>query len=103
VKGSPSSLVILSCNDLNFQKTKKYDHSKPSIQQELIYNGRHDDTIKFLYRELSSEFVKKFFSQDVLFDLTKSNIIEFKGVRIEIIEASDNYLEYKVLSSFIES
>ena len=102
VKDSPDSLVILSCDTLNFQKTKKYDHSKPSFKQELIYNGRHDDTIKFVYRELTSEFLRNVFSQDIQFDLSESKIIEFKGVKIEIIEASDNYLEYKVLSSFVE-
>ena len=39
-KGSLNSLAVLSCDTLNFNKTKTYDHSKTPFQHELIYNGR---------------------------------------------------------------
>lgn len=102
-KGSPNSLAILSCDNLNFVKTKVYDSSKPAIQQELVYNGRFADNIKFLYREQSDDLLKPALSQDIQYNLKEGNVIEYKGVRIEIIEATKAYLDYKVLNNFTES
>jgi len=42
------------------------------------------------------------FSQEVLYDLSEGNIIGFKGARIEIIEATNFNLKYKVIKSFPE-
>ena len=43
------------------------------------------------------------FTQDIQYDLKESNIIGFKGVRIEIIEATNRHIKYKVLNSFPDS
>lgn len=87
-------------------KTLKYKINKiktanrPSFQQELIYNGRSGDNVKFLYRELSNDMMRLPFSQEIQYDLKESKTIGFKGVRIEVIEATNTILKYKVLSSF---
>ena len=77
-----------------------YDVDSPGFRQELIYNGRSGDTLKFLYREFSGDFMRPPFSQEVQYDLNDSNIIGFRGVRIEVINASNTELEYRVQSSF---
>src|SRR5688500_12099148 len=39
-------------------RTKVSDVDRPSFRQELIYNGRTGDSLKFLYREYSSDVLR---------------------------------------------
>lgn len=80
--------------------TRVVDVDAPNFRQELIYNGRSGETVKFLYREFSGEYARPPFSQDVQYDLKDGKMIGFKGARIEIVDASNTRLSYRVLSSF---
>mgnify|MGYP000279978426 CR=1 FL=1 len=80
--------------------TRVVDIDAPNFRQELIYNGRSGGTVKFLYREFSGDYARPPFSQEVQYDLKDGSVIGFKGVRIEIIEASNTRLSYKLISSF---
>ena len=80
--------------------TRVVDVDAPNFRQELIYNGRSGDTVKFLYREFSGDYARPPFSQDVQYDLKDGNVIGFKGVRIEVVEASNTKLSYRLISSF---
>jgi hypothetical protein len=71
-----------------------------SFQQELIYNGRSGQTLKFLYREISDNYLRTAFTQDVQYDLRDGNVVGFKGSRIEIIEANNQFIRYRVQTSF---
>lgn len=73
---------------------------KRSFQQELIYNGKAGSNVKFMYREMSNDVMRPAFSQEMQYDLNESKTIGFKGARIEIIEATNTTLKYKVLKSF---
>lgn len=93
--------VTLSPNpEPKIEKLKVSALDKPSFKQELIYNGRAGNYVKFLYRELSNDMMRAPFNQEVQYDLSESSIIGFKGVRIEILNASNTTLQYRVLSSF---
>lgn len=76
------------------------DVDAPNFRQELIYNGRSGDTVKFLYREFSGDYARPPFSQDIQYDLRDGNMIGFKGVRIEVVEATNTKLSYRLNSSF---
>jgi len=80
--------------------TRVVDLDAPNFRQELIYNGRSGETVKFLYREFSGDYARPPFSQEVQYDLKDGNMIGFKGARVEIVEASNTKLSYRVLSSF---
>ena len=71
-----------------------------SFQQELIYNGRVGNAVKFLYREVSAQYLRSSFTQDVQYDLSEGNMIGFKGARIEIIDANNRNLRYRVTEHF---
>jgi|TARA_B100001059_G_C17802131_1_gene566812 hypothetical protein len=86
--------------DPKFKVGKLVNISQPSFKQELIYNGKSKDTVKFMYREFSKDFARPSFSQEVNYDLTESNVIGFKGARIEILNATNTKIEYKALKSF---
>lgn len=98
-------IVIGACNirpkaSPEVQPVRITDMDAPGFRQELIYNGRSGDTVKFLYREFSGDYARPPFSQDVQYDLKDGMMIGFKGVRIEIVEATNTRLVYRVLASF---
>jgi|JI10StandDraft_1071094.scaffolds.fasta_scaffold20558_5 hypothetical protein len=82
------------------ERLRVTDVDAPNFRQELIYNGRSGDTIKFLYREFAGDYARAPFSQEVQYDLKDGNTIGFKGARIEIVEATNTNLSYRVVSSF---
>mgnify|MGYP001043013533 CR=1 FL=1 len=53
-----------------------------------------------MYREYINDMARPAFNQELQYDLNESNIIGFKGLRIEVILATNTKIEYKVLSSF---
>ena len=83
-----------------YTKTKSTKVDQPGFSQELIYNGRVGDSIKFIYREFSENMARSAFTQEVQYDLGISNIVGFKGARLEIIEATNERLVYKVINHF---
>ncbi|MDB6126030.1 MAG: hypothetical protein JWQ71_5023 [Pedosphaera sp.] len=92
------SLIPNPAPDFEYVEVNAMD--KPGFTQELIYNGKSGNSVKFLYRELSDSMLRAPFSQDVQYDLKESKIIGFKGLRIEILEATNTQLKYKVITSF---
>lgn len=64
------------------ERTRVTDRDATGFRQELIYNGRSGDTIKFLYREFTNDYARPPFSQEVQYDLKDGMVIGFKGVRI---------------------
>lgn len=74
--------------------------SETDFKQELIYNGRVGDDLRFVYREFASRAARSAFSQEAQYDLQESNIIGFKGARIEVLEATNSSIRYRVISNF---
>ena len=70
------------------------------FMQELIYNGRYEDQVRFVYREYGGGFLRTPFTQDVQYDLTNDLVVGFKGARIRIIEATNTAIRYVVEQTF---
>ncbi len=87
-------------NNSNFEKKKKSIIDGDSFQQTLIYNGKVGNKINIGYREYFEDFAQPAFSNNVEYDLSESNIIGYKEAKIEIIKATNEYIEYKVLKNF---
>ena len=88
-------------SNIEFQPATFLDYRFASINKELIYNGRIENQIKFIYREFSNEgFSRPAFSQEIQYDLNESNVIGFKGARIRILKATNREIEYEVLAHF---
>lgn len=71
-----------------------------SFQQSLIYSGRIGDKINIGYREFANSQARPAFNNDVEYDFNSSNIIGYKGAEIEIIEATNQFIKYKVIRNF---
>jgi hypothetical protein len=68
--------------------------------QILIYNGKINNSIKFLYREFIDNISTPNFKQDISYNLEESNIITFKGLKIKIISSTSQSVTYEVLDNF---
>lgn len=73
---------------------------KDYFKQEFIYNGRVGNALKFIYREYVDDIARPAFTQDLQYDLAESKTIGFRGLRIEVLNATNTNIEYKVLSYF---
>ena len=92
-----------SLKNFSYRKTLADQVLPGSFRQELIYNGRTTDTVKFLYRELKDSYLRAPFTQEVTYDLKDGSEIGFKGARLKIIEASNTKIKYVVTRKFDES
>lgn len=71
--------------------------SPESVKMEIIYLGVSGDDMKGSYREYKDDIARPAFYQDLTYDLRTSPVIRYKNFRIEVISASNEELEYRVL------
>lgn len=71
-----------------------------SLQQTLLYNGKIGNRIAFAYRELQNNLARPAFNNSVEYDLSESNVVGYKGARLEIIKATNTEITYRILSGF---
>jgi hypothetical protein len=85
---------------IEYIQTKALAKERSYFKQEFIYNGRVGDGLKFIYREYLNDYARPALTQDLQYDLSERKIIGFRGLRIEIINATNTEIEYKVLNYF---
>lgn len=80
--------------------TVEWERSSRSkgYKRELIYQGRSGDNVKLLYREYIDDFARPAYNQEVQYDFSKSNILQFRGLSISIQEADNEFLIYTIES-----
>lgn len=83
-----------------FQKVKRPIVSQDMIQRTLIYSGKVGNKINVSYREFSGSIARPAFSNNVEYDISESNEIGYKGALLEVIEATNRSIKYKVLRNF---
>ncbi|ELY5817068.1 hypothetical protein SNN51_003983 [Cronobacter turicensis] len=105
-KNSKTLCVITVFSAYTCEDNMPFEHvdlnvsSDDSFQQTLIYNGRVGSKINIGYREMSANMARPAFNNDVEYDLSESKVIGYKGARIEVIDATNQTIKYKVISNF---
>ena len=95
---------VAACGDgTDFEKVKKPVLTEDSFQRTLIYSGKVGNKINVGYREFSGNYARPAFNNNVEYDLSESNTIGYKGALLEVIEATNQYIKYKVLKNFNEA
>ena len=69
-----------------------------SFKEELIYTGRSGNTIHISYREYKKDFARPAFYHELTYDLGQSDIIYFRDYRIRVLNATNAYIRFLVLS-----
>lgn len=87
-------------SDASFSYQKKNVTYQNAFQQILIYNGKVGNKINIGYKEFNNDFARPAFSNNVEYDLSESKVIRYKGAKLEIIKATNQFIEYKVYSNF---
>jgi len=56
--------------------------------------------LKISYREFNNNMARAAFNTDVEYDLSESAIIGYAGARIEVIDATNTDIKYKIIKNF---
>lgn len=72
-------------------------YSQDFVRKELLYSGKSGNTIEVSYREFRGGFAAPAFFQNLKYDLTESKIIRFQRFSIEVIQADNQTIRYKIL------
>lgn len=90
-----------ACSEVHEAKiTKLGVAADNSFQQTLLYSGKVGSKINISYREFSSNVARPAFNNDVEYDLSESKQIGYKGALLEIIDANNQNIKYKVIKNF---
>lgn len=90
----------LFCYDTLQEIIKKEISQEKILQKKLYYSEINDTMVTFMYAEENGPQILH--SENVSFAMKDSNIIEYKGSKIEIISYSNEKISYKVLQGFSE-
>ncbi len=90
IKGNPPQLTA----------SQAVETAAAEAEQELIYNGKAGQVVRFLYRESIGGMARPAFDQAVQYDLSEGTTIGFKGCRIEVLEATNTSIRYRVIAHF---
>ncbi len=105
-KSSPELCVVTVFNAYvckvvqDIERTKRPVLAQDAFQQTLIYNGRVGSKINIGYREFSNSTARPAFNNNVEYDLTESSRIGYKGADIEVLEATNQHIKFKMLRNF---
>ena len=81
-------------------RTTRPSLSRDSIQRSLVYGGKTGTKIKLGYREIWKNINRPSGDVFVEYDLADSKVVVFKGARIEVIEATNKSIRYRVTQAF---
>lgn len=89
-----------ACYKGDFGRKTKVSERSDSFQQTLLYSGRVGNKINISYREYTNSYARPAFNNDVEYDLSTSKQIGYKGAQLEVINADNNSITYKVIRNF---
>ena len=81
-------------------RTTRPSLSVHHLQRSVVYGGKEGTQIKLAYRETLKNITRPAGDVYIEFDLADSNVVEIKGARIEILEATQQSIRYRITRSF---
>lgn len=73
-------------------------YSQDFVRKELLYSGKSGNTIDVSYREFRGGFAAPAFFQNLRYDLAESRVIRFQKFSVEVLQADNQMIRYKILS-----
>jgi hypothetical protein len=84
----------------NFLKRYSRVFHKGTFRQEIVYENRLHTKVTLVYREYRDDLKRPIVSQSYLHDLSQSNIVSIRGMRLEILEATPENIRFIVKTPF---
>lgn len=108
IRKSDNAICLFTIYNMNVDCKKGLDFKMQnwttadadSFQQTLLYNGKVGSKINIGYREFSGDMARSAFSNEVEYDLKESKQIGYKGALLDIIDANNQMIKYKVIRNF---
>lgn len=97
------STQYLCSKEARYERTKVDIVTERSFQQTLIYSGKVGNKINIGYREFTSNIARMGFNNNVEYDLSESPLIGYRGAELEILEATNRSIRYRVIRNFADS
>jgi hypothetical protein len=83
-----------------YKRVHLQTENQSSFQQTLIYNGKVGSKINIGYREFQGGLARAAFSNEVEYDLSESKTIRYKGAVLDVIDANNQSITYKLTRNF---
>lgn len=90
----------MPCAKFDYVMGVTTNYQMANFQSTLIYSGRIGKKITLGYREFQRNVARPAFNNDVVYDLSESMIVGYKGARLEVLSATNTEISYKVLAGF---
>ena len=71
-----------------------------TVQQTIEYTGKSGDILKFTYAEFTDNMSREAFNREFQIDLAEGNTLAYKGAVIEVEDATNATITYKVIRNF---
>jgi hypothetical protein len=71
-----------------------------AAQQSIEYSGRTGSTLRFTYSESVGGVARDAFTREFQMDISQGNTVAFRGAIIEVEEASNTSITYRVVRNF---
>ncbi len=81
-------------------RTTRPSLSRDHVQRSLIYRGMSGTKIKLDYQEIWKSIKRPSGEALSIHDLAQSRVVELHGARIEVVEANERTLRYRILRPF---
>jgi len=80
----------------NLEFGKQTSTSKENFVQEIVYNGRDGDKVKFVYKEYSGVTEKPDYFQEFHSDISESADVVFKNIKFKVLKATGTAITYQL-------
>ena len=80
--------------------TESFRKCSDCYTQELKYAGMYENELLFTYRELIGVLNKVRFEDEFTFSFDQNQMIDYKGLSLKMLKATNSSLEYEVIQTF---
>lgn len=84
-------------DDQLFEPMQRVTADETAFRAQLIYSGVDGNTLNAVYREFAGDLIRPAFTQELQYDLSASSEIGYRSVRIDVVEASNATVRFRVL------
>lgn len=101
-------ITAIKSNDIKYSNTAYEVWTTDELRRELVYSGISQNTVTLLYRELNLDkttinyMARPAFSQEIKYDLSRSDIIGYNGARFKVLNATNTTIRVKLLQHMDE-
>ncbi len=93
-----NSYGLSACYDANFSIINQAIPVAGKMQQMLYFSGKSKDEVRLMYAEKMGTQTSH--THNISYNLEESNIINYRGAKIKIIDSTHDSITYEVLKKF---